>query len=56
LKPDQVLSEISNAKAKSENPEGMRLRAQALEGNGQILMVMADVSTMSKEHGKSDLD
>lgn len=51
LKPDQVLSEISNAKAKSENPEGMRLRAQALEGNGQILMVMADVSTMSEEHG-----
>lgn len=52
LKADQVLSEISNAKAKSESPQGMRLRAQALEGNGQILMVMADVSIMQ---GRSDI-
>lgn len=43
LKADQVLSEISNAKAKGETPAGMRARAQALESSGQILSVMADV-------------
>ncbi|KAJ9105527.1 hypothetical protein QFC21_001898 [Naganishia friedmannii] len=43
LKADQVLSEISNAKAKGETPGGMRARAEALESGGQILSVMADL-------------
>jgi hypothetical protein len=42
LKPQQVLSDISNAKAKSDSPAAMRLRAQAT--NNQILTVIADVS------------
>lgn len=45
LKPQQVLSDISNAKAKSESPAAMRMRAQAT--NNQIVMVIADVSLMN---------
>ncbi|KAI5450408.1 ATP-dependent DNA helicase srs2 [Naganishia albida] len=60
LKPDQVLSEISNAKAKAESPAGMKLRAEALAGNGQILMVMADLyeqyEKALKELGSLDFD
>jgi hypothetical protein len=47
LKAQQVLSDISNAKAKSESPAGMRIRAQSLGSGGQILMVIADVSRRS---------
>jgi DNA helicase-2/ATP-dependent DNA helicase PcrA len=47
LKAQQVLSDISNAKAKSESPAGMRIRAQGLGSGGQILMVIADVSRRS---------
>ncbi|KAJ9120580.1 hypothetical protein QFC22_002509 [Naganishia vaughanmartiniae] len=43
LKADQVLSEISNAKAKGETPGGMRARAEALGSGGQLLSVMADL-------------
>jgi hypothetical protein len=43
LKADDVLSQISNAKAKGETPAGMRARAQALGSGGQMLSVIADV-------------